>query len=45
MVVVVKDIVLKLLSILHTTIAIGISTTTEDMVFAILWKNIRIEGT
>lgn len=39
-----KDIILKLLSILHTTIAMGISTPTEDMVFAILWQNIRIEG-
>ena len=44
MVVVVKDIILKLLSILHTRIAIGISTPTEDIVFAILWQNIRIEG-
>lgn len=43
MVVVVKDIILKLLSILHTRIAIGISTLIEDMVFAILWQNIRIE--
>lgn len=44
MVVVVKDIILKLLSILHARIAIGISTLTEDIVFAILWQNIRIEG-
>ena len=45
MVVVVKDIILKLLSIFYTTIAIGISTPTEDIVFTILWQNIRIEGT
>ena len=44
MVVVVKDIILKLLSILHTRIAIGISTPTEDIIFTILWQNIRIEG-
>ncbi len=44
MVVVVKDIILKLLSILHTRIVIGISTLTEDVIFAILWQNIRIEG-
>ena len=39
-----KDIILKLLSILHTRIVIGISTPIEDIVFAILWQNIRIEG-
>lgn len=44
MVVVVKDIILKLLSILYARIVIGISTLTEDIVFAILWQNIRIEG-
>lgn len=44
MVVVVKDIILELLSILHTTIAIGVSTPTENIVFTILWRNIRIEG-
>lgn len=39
-----QDIFLKLLSILHTTITIGISTPTEDLIFTILWRNIRIEG-
>lgn len=39
-----KNIILKLLSILHATIAMGISTLTEDIIFAILWQNIRIEG-
>lgn len=39
-----QDIFLKLLSILYTTIAIGISTPTEDLIFTILWRNIRIEG-
>lgn len=39
-----KDFILHLLSILHTIIAIGISTLTEDIVFTILWQNIRIEG-
>jgi len=44
MVVVVKDVILKLLSILHTRITIGISILIEDIIFAILWQNIRIEG-
>ena len=39
-----KDFILHLLSILHTIIIIGISTPTEDIVFATLWQNIRIEG-
>ena len=39
-----KNIILKLLSILHATIAMGISTPTEDLIFTILWQNIRIEG-
>lgn len=40
-----QDIILKLLSILYTTIAIGISTPTEDLIFTIFWRNIRVERT
>lgn len=39
-----KDFLLHLLSILYTKITVGMSTPTEDIVFAILWQNIRIEG-
>lgn len=38
-----KDIILKLLSILYTRIAVGISTPIKDLIFTILWRNIRIE--
>lgn len=43
MVVVMKDIILKLLSILNTKITVGINTPTEYLIFTILWRNIRIE--
>ena len=39
-----KNIILKIISILHTKIILDASISIEDLIFAILWYNIRIEG-
>lgn len=39
-----KNIILKIISILHTKIILDASISIEDLIFTILWYNIRIGG-
>ena len=39
-----KDIILTIISVLHIKIILDVSIPIEDLLFAILWQNIRIEG-